>query len=320
MAYQYTSRGLPVAPAAAFLPTLRQIVIEDISTFFNIVNTFLILRRFLTNKAIYFSRERRWGTYLQLFWLLLYVGDNLNTILRLLLDDNPLDVNLKVQNFFMMHTGYVQFLMLIYKTQVIIMTYFRNKRRATFNENIPDAIFFVVTIALILTYARMGRLFATEDFFDMLEAYFQYNVTIGVLAVIALLVSFVLLTMIVRAEAESPFNNIILNRSMFWQFIALQIFATGFYDVLTFVQFARNKQNVLWLWFLATVFVDWPITFFEWHHKSIFIAATSGGATASTGGTSPTKSLVAKLSAVESQASATSAASRTHTVRSRENL
>ncbi|KAI9098176.1 hypothetical protein DFS34DRAFT_101644 [Phlyctochytrium arcticum] len=176
----------------------------------------------------------------------------------------------------MMHSGYVQLLMLIYKTQVIIMTYFRNKRSATFNENIPDAIFTAVTFILIMSYIRMGRLFATNDYFDMLEAYFQYNVVNGVLAVIALLISLVLVWMIVRAEGNSPFKNIILNRNMFWQFIALQIVASGFYDVLTFYQFGRDILNPLWLWFLATIVVDWPVTFFEWHHHKIFLAAGSG--------------------------------------------
>ncbi|KAI9098177.1 hypothetical protein DFS34DRAFT_649765 [Phlyctochytrium arcticum] len=263
-----------------FLPSIRQIVLEDISMFQTCVVTFLVLQRFFNSKQVYFSNERRFGTWLQIFWLVLYFGDNVNVLSRVILDDNPLDNNLKVQNFFVVHAGYAQFLMIIYKTQVIVMTYFRNKRSVSYNENLPDYIFAAITFGLIMTYIRMGRLFATEDLFDMLAAYFQYNVTEGVLAVIALLVSLALVALIVRAEADSPFKNIILNRNMFWQFIGLQILASGFFDVLTFVQFARNKQNSLELWFLATVVVDWPIIFFEWHHKTIFIAA-SGNRSAS---------------------------------------
>ncbi|KAI9098175.1 hypothetical protein DFS34DRAFT_593655 [Phlyctochytrium arcticum] len=299
---QYTSKGFPVDPPATFAPTLRQLILEDWSTFQVCINTYLILNRFLSNKNVYFSPERRWGTWLQIFWLVLYFSDNLNTILRLILDDNPLDRNLKIQNIFMMHSGYVQFLMLIYKTQVIIMTYFRNKRSATFNENIPDGIFTAITFILIMSYIRMGRLFATDDYFDMLDAYLQYNVVNGVLAVIALLISLVLVWMIVRAESNSPFKNIILNRNMFWQFIALQIVASGFYDVLTFYQFSQGVENPLWLWFLATCVVDWPVTFFEWHHHKIFLAAGSGAS--DTGGNSNPKSgktATSKLVATDSQ-------------------
>ncbi|KAI9094651.1 hypothetical protein DFS34DRAFT_595601 [Phlyctochytrium arcticum] len=260
--------------------TRRDTILDAWETAIGLTNCYLIFTKFMFNRSIHFNPTRRWSTMLQLLWLAMYFLKNVGTLAVLFTLKNPLEDTPYIQiNIFW--AGYASFLMISYKTLSILSTYFRHVRADNWMDKFPDGVYFALTVALLLSYIRTKQYFSSSDYRDFLTGYFEYNIILSVLALISIIATILLVGLIVQAERNRMFNSIIINRSLFYCCIALQIAALIFYDILTFVQLAGEKQVELWLWTVASIAIDSCIFLFENNHKKLFIDDVAHPATQS---------------------------------------
>ncbi|KAI9094883.1 hypothetical protein DFS34DRAFT_627565 [Phlyctochytrium arcticum] len=278
----------------------RQQVLDAWSSAINTFTTFLICSRFWHGRAVYFSAEKRFSTCLQLLWTLLYLLRNQSNYGKVVFDYDPLQDGTFV-NIFLVWGGYSAYLLILYKSTTIILTYFRTSRTVTFMDRLPDYIFLAATIGLYLSYANAAIKYyqyfdGNGSPFPLFNGLVEFNYVMLVLAILSLLAITTLVIMIMRAEKNNPFNNIILNKKMFVGFIGLQ-FSTMIYN--TAFSVVQVQAGATWLFkdylvsllIVGTILIDMTICYFEYNHKFMFSSGTGTtkkGAPSSAGAQSPT--------------------------------
>ncbi|KAI9101909.1 hypothetical protein DFS34DRAFT_611967, partial [Phlyctochytrium arcticum] len=205
--------------------------------------------------------------------LSLYVLRIKGVFLKLLLDRDPSTPT--TQFLFSFFSGYAQYLMIIYKSTQIILTYFRNKMRTERVLVIVDGIFAFVTVAFVVTYAIPAELWFKQAGFSYSRKGLDFfNWEQLALALVAFVSSSVLVYLILRAEQGNPFKNIILNRNMFLVFIALQLAAMLFMNGLNIATVLGSNLlgQPTTMRTAGFLMIDICILFFEWNHGKLFVS------------------------------------------------